>query len=270
MHPKLFDFTLFGHTFTIHTYGAAMAGSFMLAMLLATRRAKKEGIDPDRVIDVSFWVLVLSILGARALYFMTQPRSFSGFADIFKLWQGGLVWYGGMIGGAIAVAGYAYLKKEPAWRLMDLVSPYVALGYGFHRAFGCFNAGCCHGKPTEVPWGVAFPPGSPAANVYGAGTPVHPTQIYQALLGWGIFLLLVWYRKRKRTQGEVTILLFAAYAAGRSFIEHFRGDKIRGTHVLGLPFSTSQFISLFVGLAALLLFFYLRSRKSGPLEPAKA
>lgn len=261
MHPKLFEPSIFGHSFTIHTYGAAMAGSFMLAMMLAFRRAPKEGIQPDRVIDVSFWILLLSILGARVLYFITQPRAFSGIGDLFRLWEGGLVWYGGMLGGAVAVLGYSLIKKQPVLNMMDLISPYVGLGYGFHRFFGCFNAGCCHGYPTDVPWGVVFPPKSPAANLYGIDTPVHPTQIYQAMLGWAMFLVLIWYRNKKRQNGEVWLLLFAMYAFGRSVIEFFRGDKIRGTHVLGLPLTTSQFISILVSIVCLIVFWWIRRRQ---------
>jgi phosphatidylglycerol:prolipoprotein diacylglycerol transferase len=123
----------------------------------------------------------------------------------------------------------------------------VVLGLGLTR-IGCFLAGCCHGARTDLPWGVRFPAGSPASRVFGdmasPSPPVHPTQLYESALGFGLLALALWLLPRRRFSGQVFLLVTGLYAVARFFLEFIRADDDRGT-VWGL-LSTSQFISLAV------------------------
>ena len=250
MHPILFE--IFGYE--IRTYSVAMALGFVVGMILLRRRSPIERIDVDLTLNSTICTVFGTILGGRALFVITAYHD--KFADkpwyeIFKLWQGGLVFYGGFFGSIIAVVAYLRLKRQPLLPILDLFSPYVGLGLAIHRPFGCFMNGCCFGCPTDLPWGAHFPPEAAATKVYGVAQAVHPTQIYMGLNGLIIFLVLRWYRNHKLKQGEVFALLLSIYAVNRFFIEFFRGDLIRGfvpqKEILGL----GVFI---VGLAAYLFF----------------
>jgi len=141
-----------------------------------------------------------------------------------------------------------------------MLSPYAGLGLAIHRAFGCFLNGCCYGRETTVPWGVQFPLEHPGTKWYGLTAHLHPTQLYEALNGLSIFFILLWFRKRKRSEGEVTGWLLMIYAVNRYFIEFFRGDKKRGD--LGEPTSAAMFLFGFAIVAAILLavLYYVRKR----------
>jgi phosphatidylglycerol:prolipoprotein diacylglycerol transferase len=250
--------------FTLSTYEVAMTAAFLLAIFLAYRRAPKEGIDPGLVLDVCLWIVVGSLVGARVLFILTRLDEYM--ADpiqILKFWRGGLVYYGGLLGGALAVWIVLHRRRQPFFPVADLLSPYLMLGYAVHRSLGCFMAGCCFGRPTDLPWGLAFPAGSPPAVTYGTGVALHPTQLYTALSALLIFGFLLWLRRRKPFPGSVAIALFFLYAVSRFVIEFFRGDPIRG--FIG-PLSTSQVISLGTAGIAVGWFFAARRLAARPQE----
>lgn len=261
MHPVLFTIG----DFTVSTYEAAMTAAFLIAIFLAVRRAPKEKIDPGLVLDVCLWIVIGSLVGARLMYILTQLDAYMRNPIMFlKFWRGGMVYYGGLIGGAAAVWLVLRRKRHPFFPVADLVAPYLMLGYAIHRSLGCFMAGCCFGKPTDLPWGVVFPPGSAPAVAYGAGVPVHPAQLYTALAALLIFGFLLWYRRRKPFMGAVTIALFVLYPVARFVIEFFRGDRVRG--FIG-PLSTSQVLSILMVVVALLWF---RAARSAGADEAEA
>jgi phosphatidylglycerol---prolipoprotein diacylglyceryl transferase len=132
------------------------------------------------------------------------------------------------------------------------------VGLALHRTLACFMAGCCYGKPTDMPWGVMYPPSAKAFRSFG-GVPVHPTQIYEAILGLFMFTVLVLYRGRKnRAPGELFALQLLIYGAGRFIIEFFRGDTDRGGFG---PFSTSQWLGLGMCVAFIIVIIYTRRQK---------
>ncbi|MBI4208281.1 MAG: prolipoprotein diacylglyceryl transferase [Deltaproteobacteria bacterium] len=261
MHPILLNFG----DIKIYTYGVAMALSFTIAIYLALKRTEKEKKNPIITLDLSFWVLISSILGARILFILTRWDEYLQYPmEIFKIWKGGLVYYGGLIGAVIGGWIYLRTKRAPGFVYLDIIAPYAALGLAIHRALGCFvGTGCCYGKPTEAPWGVTFPSGSPAAAAFGPNVSVHPTQLYESLNGLVIFLFLKWFaRYKKIIHGEETALFFMIYSVNRFVIEFFRGDKIRGS--VGF-LSTSQFISALMFVTGVGLFWWLRTQKTkGP------
>jgi phosphatidylglycerol:prolipoprotein diacylglycerol transferase len=259
MYPTLFTIG----DFTLSTYEAAMTVAFLLAIFLAYRRAPKEGIDAGLVLDVCLWIVIGSLVGARVLFILTQLDAYMAEPiKILKFWQGGLVYYGGLLGGALAVWIVLQRRKQPFFPMADLLAPYLMLGYAVHRSLGCFMAGCCFGKPTLLPWGVTFPEGSAASVAFGSGVAVHPTQLYTGLAGLLIFFFLVWYRRRKPFPGALAILLFLLYAVARFVIEFFRGDTVRG--FIG-PLSTSQVIS--IGIAGLSVAWFFAARRHAEARP---
>jgi phosphatidylglycerol---prolipoprotein diacylglyceryl transferase len=252
MYPILFNVG----DFALSTYEAAMTLAFLVAIFLAYRRAPRVGIDQGLVLDTCLWIVVGSLVGARLLFILTRLPDYTAKPLLLlQFWKGGLVYYGGLIGGALAVWFVLRRNRQPFFPMADLLAPYLMLGYAIHRTFGCFMAGCCFGHPTDAPWGVVFPVSSAPYAAYGPAL-LHPTQLYTALGAGLIFGFLMWFRGRKPFEGAVTIALFFLYAISRSIVEVFRGDAIRG-HIGAL--STSQLISIGTALVALAWYFAARA-----------
>jgi phosphatidylglycerol:prolipoprotein diacylglycerol transferase len=273
----------------VPAYFTLLLIGFAAATWLAARLAKKDGLNPDTFIDLGLFCLIFGVLGARLLhvfadgYFwdyvhlcadptkvaweitasqceqaegiwdavheVCQPSERDCFAWA-AFWRGGLTYYGGLI--ASSVFGVWFLKREgvPLYGGMDIAAISISLGLVFGR-LGCFLGGCCFGVHTDRPFGLSFPPFSPASeSQWRAGLleaphlqslPVHPTQLYEALgcLVITVFLLF-WLRPRKRFAGQVFLSFIALYAILRFVLEHWRADD-RG-ELLGL--STSQLLAL--------------------------
>ncbi len=256
MHPILFKIG----SWPIHTYGALIAAGFIAASVVFRKLSERSKLNVDQVMDLVFWSFLIGFLGARTLYVITRWEDFSSDpASIFRIWEGGLVFFGGPL--AVVPFLIWYLRKHslPLWKTMDVLVPGLALAHAFGR-LGCLAAGCCYGKPTESGWGLKLD--SPLVEESMRGIPLHPVQLYEsaALLVLFAGLLLV-YRSR-RFDGQVVLTYFMAYPLIRSITEVFRGDSVRGFVIDGY-LSTSQFISALVFLAAAIaLFFRLKGRKS--------
>ena len=243
MHPILVEFGFI----KIFTYGLLVATGFFVGIVLAARQGRKEGLDPQKILDLCFYLLIASILGGRLLYVIVEYKYFvANPIEVLKFWKGGLVYYGGLIA-AVGVAWYCMQKFElPFWKTADVLAPSIAIGQAIGR-WGCFFAGCCYGVRTDAPWAITFtnPDSLAPLNV-----PLHPTQIYLSLNALVIFGVLMWMRNRKRFDGQVLLTYGMLYSIGRFIIEFFRGDE-RGYAIPGM-LSTSQFIGLFVlGLSIL-------------------
>jgi phosphatidylglycerol---prolipoprotein diacylglyceryl transferase len=275
MHPKLLTlpaFDLLGRNIgplTLHTYGVLLAIAFITGLWVASRQAKRSGLDAARVTDMAVYVLIAGLVGAKVLlvvvewgYYARNPR------ELLSILQSGGVFYGGLLGAFPVAWWYARKHALPPWRTADALAPAVAIGQAIGR-LGCFCAGCCYGRPAEVPWAVTFRD-SYASRTVGTplDTPMHPTQIYESLACLAIFLVLLRLARSKRFDGQVTLAYVLLYAVARFVIEFFRGDAVRGT-VFGGWLSTSQFIALLtaVGVALLLPYVAKRNRLSPPPAP---
>lgn len=274
MHPKLITipaFELFGGNrgpFTLHTYGVLLAIAFLAGLWVAGRQAKKANLDSNRITDMAVYVLIAGLIGAKLLllavewsYFSKNPR------ELLSIFQSGGVFYGGMLG-AFPVAWW-YIRRHslPGWRTADVLAPGVAIGQAIGR-LGCFAAGCCFGRPADVPWAVTFRDAYATRTV---GTPldtaIHPTQIYESLAALAIFGFLLWLSSRKKFDGQVTLAYIALYSVVRFAIEFYRGDAARGS-LFGGMLSTSQFIAILLIVGAALLYPYTaRKNKPGPPPP---
>jgi phosphatidylglycerol:prolipoprotein diacylglycerol transferase len=237
---------------TVTWYGIFVASGFMAGLWTASRRAMRDGIQPDTIIDLGPWLLVGAILGARTLYVVSYwDESFAGrpLTEIFMVQHGGLVYYGGFIGTALACYLFATLKKLPLWKLADVLAPSSALGYFIGR-WGCLMNGCCYGRPTTLPWGIQFPKDHETYPNY-----VHPTEIYDSLLNLGLYAFLAWLFRRKSFDGQVFAVYLICYAVLRSFVELFRGDYTPVHYWGGL--TPGQIVSIGIALAGALLLWKL-------------
>ena len=232
---------------TIHTYGFMVALGFISVVAVLRRLAPREGMNGDTVADLVFWCLLVGMLGARVLYFITQPEILARDPlAFFKLWEGGLVFFGGPLLAIPFLVFYTKKKGLPIWLTLDLMAVGTALAHMFGR-LGCFGAGCCYGKLIESIFGVKFY--SPLVDQAFRGIPLHPTQLYEATSVFILFLGLVWVLRNRKFDGQAALTYLIAYPVIRAIIEEFRGDLDRGT-VLGGMLSTSQGISILVLVAA--------------------
>ncbi|WP_125154583.1 prolipoprotein diacylglyceryl transferase [Clostridium rectalis] len=241
MKPILFE--IFG--IKIYGYGAMIALGILSALLLLKHRIKNENYDEDSVFNMSVIAIISGVLGGKILYIITELKNISENPNILRNIQAGFVIYGAIIGGALSV--YFYCKKK-SWnflRMFDIVIPSISLAQGFGR-IGCFLAGCCYGKPTQLSIGVEFIKSPFAPN----GVLIHPTQIYSAIFDFVLTIILLWYDKKERKDGRIFALYTIIYGVGRIIVEYFRDDP-RGN--VGI-FSTSQFISLFIIIIGVIVF----------------
>ena len=246
-------------SFEVHWYGILVMIGFVAGLWTAGRRGVRDGFAPEVFQDLGIWLIVGTILGARTLYVTSYwQESFAGhpWTEVFRVWQGGLVFYGGLIGASLATIIYARRKKLRLWRLADALSPSISLGYFFGR-LGCLMNGCCYGRPTRLPWAIHFPPGGPG---YPDG--LHPTQLYESFLGLGLYSALAWFYRRKRFDGQIFAIYLLCYAVLRSFVETFRGDY--AIHYLGGWATPAQLVSLCIFSAGLLLYWQLPRNEAQP------
>lgn len=225
--------------FSIHWYGILVALGFVAGMWTAARRAQRVGISGEAVFDLGTWILLGTIVGARSLYVVSYwQQDFAGqpWTHIFNLREGGLVFYGGLIGAAVAVIFHTMRKRLPLWKLADCLAPSVALGHAIGR-LGCLMTGCCYGHPTNVAWAIHFP-----KNHWTHGVGVHPTQLYEAGLNLMLSLFLSALFKRRKFDGQVFGVYMVGYALLRSLVEAFRGDY--PNRPLGGWLTPGQFVSV--------------------------
>jgi len=250
MYPELFHIG----SFPINTYGVFLALAFLFAILITVKLAGRDNLPREKIYDLSLWMLLASLIGSKVLMFLTEPEYREHPLQLFSLdfLRSGGVFYGGLIGAVLT--GYFLMKryKLPWWKTADACAPGVAIGNFFGRQ-GCFSAGCCWGKPTNLPWGVKFTEVGHEITGVPTNSYLHPTQLYESFAMLIVFFFLLWLHRRKRFSGQVILLYLLLYAGIRFTIEFVRDDP-RGD-ILGLTtltgLSTSQMISIIVGGVAL-------------------
>jgi len=261
MYPELFRIG----SFPINTYGVFLALAFLCAILITVRLAARDGLPRERIYDLCLWMLLASLIGSKILMFFTEPEYRDHPLQLLSLdfLRSGGVFYGGLLGAVLA--GYLLMKryKLPWWKTADACAPGIAIGNFFGRQ-GCFAAGCCWGKPTTLPWGVKFTELGHEITGVPTDTYLHPTQLYESFAMLLVFFFLLWLHKRKRFSGQVILAYALLYSVVRFAIEFVRddprGDILGLTSLTGL--STSQLISIVVGVTALILLIVRRRRQS--------
>ncbi len=261
MYPELFRIG----EFPITSYGLWLAVGMLLALFVASRLGARDGLPRERIYDLGLWTLIGGLVGSKVLMFFVEDG-----VQIFTLdfLRSGGVYYGGLIGGFLAVVILIRLYKLPFWKVADALAAGLALGQAFGRQ-GCFAAGCCWGKPTDLLWGVHFGEkgheytGVPMYGPEGSDLYLHPTQLIESFTMLAVFGFLVWLHRHKKFDGQVLIAYGIIYSIFRFSIEFLRddprGDLFGLTTMTGL--STSQLVSLFVA-AMSIVFMIMRLRKT--------
>jgi phosphatidylglycerol---prolipoprotein diacylglyceryl transferase len=280
--PVLTTLHFGGREIALRSYGIMIAIGLAAGISLAYRRARDAGLDGGRFLDAAFWITVGGLVGSRVAYVAVNagdyaracfvgpgmPRGLGAvLADCskaFQIWEGGLVFYGGVLGAALVGVWFARREDWPFLKLADVSAPALALGHAFGR-LGCLAAGCCFGKEASAAWGVPFWRGSVAyddlvsvgavASSSMSTPPLHATQLYEAVGEIAIFFALIVFvqnpervpnlprsaprgeaslrardhgQRLRRRPGRTFLVYVTAYAALRFVVEMFRGDVGRG------------------------------------------
>jgi phosphatidylglycerol:prolipoprotein diacylglycerol transferase len=234
----------------IYAYGVMLGTSLVVGWFIAMTLAKKDGIDQQEAGTIYMWTAVWSIVGSRLLYVITNISEFDSITQVVMVNRGGLVAYGGMIGGFLASVYCCRKRGIPLLQWADVAAPSVVLGTAITRV-GCLLFGCDFGARSNLPWAIRFPQHSPAWNRHVElyqlpraaewSFPVHPTQIYESMVGLFLFAMLMLIRKYRTFSGQVFLGWVLGYGILRPLIEIVRDDDQRGN--VG-SLSTSQFIGI--------------------------
>jgi phosphatidylglycerol:prolipoprotein diacylglycerol transferase len=281
MHPILFEIPLPWGMQPIYSYGVLLGLSFLVGWQVIMLLGKQAGLGSGTLGDVYLSATVCGVLGARLLYVLTNREEFTSIGQWFDLRSGGLVAYGGFLGGFAGAFVHLRLKRMSVLTFADCSAPAIAVGLCLTR-IGCYLYGCDFGSrlPPSAPDWLArlgtFPRwedsigelrGSPAflrhVDVYGLSReasfalPVHPTQLYEALLGILLAAICLRVFQRRAFHGQALLVLSLGYGVARFFLEYLRDDPERGE---AFGFSTSQLISLLVVPVAATAYSMLRKR----------
>jgi phosphatidylglycerol:prolipoprotein diacylglycerol transferase len=246
--------------FSIRWFGVMMAIGFLVAFLNLKYQAKYCKIDQQIVSDMLIWILVGGIVGARTAYVIANwATEFSAHPlSMFFVHKGGLIYYGGLIGGIISSFIYVRLKKQPALPIADIAATSLPIGQAFGR-IGCFMNGCCYGKVTDSAIGVEYPVNSSPwieqvnehliLNHSKCSLSMHPVQFYESFGSIVIFFCLVFILRKQKFSGVTASCYLMFYGLLRFAMEFFRGDPRQQVTSI----NTAQVISLaMIGLGVAL------------------
>lgn len=230
---------------TVHGYGLMIAIGILAAYFTVEYRAKKKGLEYEKIFNLTIWCALFGLLGAKLLYYITILPDIIKDPSIILKPNNGFVVVGGIICGIIT--GYLYCKKQK-WDFMvyfDLAMPSIALAQGFGR-IGCFLAGCCYGIETDSKCSITFHHSDYAPN----GVALVPTQLISSALDFINCIVLLYLSRKVKAKGVIAGCYLVFYSVGRFIIEFFRGDLERGS--VGC-LSTSQFIGIFLFLVGMII-----------------
>ena len=207
---------------TIHSYGLFFALGITVGLLVALNFGLDERMNPLLILDMGFIIILFALIGSRLAYVIINFSYYRDHVlDMLKIWHGGMVFSGGLITVLLVLGWYVKHKRLSFWKIGDLWAPSTAIGQGIGY-LGCFLAGCCYGKPTEVKWGVIFTSSNSLAPL---NILLHPTQIYGALSEFIIFIVLLYLHARKRFEGQILIWFLILHSTAQLLLERFRGDE---------------------------------------------
>ena len=245
--------------FSIHLYGIVIALGLMLAVIYACRRSKQFGLKAEDLTDGVLFIVPFAVLCARLYYCIFEWDSYKGdFLRIFRIWEGGLAIYGGVIGAAIGILVFARVKKIRVGAVLDITSLGFLIGQSIGRWGNFFNREAFGAETNSIlRMGLL--------NKYtNQITYYHPTFLYESLWNAAGFVLLHFLSKKRKYDGQVALLYVAWYGLGRTFIEGLRMDSLYWG-----PFRVSQLLaalSCFAAVAALMFFHYFKQPDSSKMQ----
>ena len=227
MAEKQPDGTLAATPITIFSFGVVIILAFFAATMYMLRQTRRLNIEDKKIFDWAFWMLVCGIVGSRLLYaYLNYDQFAENKAEIFKIWHGGLVWYGGLIPGILIGAYLLRKHKMPVLHVADIGAAAVILALGIGR-WACLLAGDDYGRETDGWYGIRFYHEKSLVPEELRGTPLHPTQMYMSIMCLWIFFSVEMIRRRARFAGQALAAMLILYAVGRgALIEPFRGDFV--------------------------------------------
>ena len=246
-------FTLAG--IPVRWYGLILVGAAGIAIGLAQRSARRHGIGSEIVWDAAVWVGVAALVGGRGLYVIQNelPTLAQHPAHALMVWMGGLSFYGGLIGGIVALLLYARRRGIPLLIALDIAAPGAAIGQAIGHV-GCLIGGDSYGIPTNLPWAVMYR--NPAAMA-PQNVPLHPTQAYEAILLAVLFVGLWVGRERLLKLGDGVSA--SAYLLGLAVIR-FGLFFLRDEPPILLGLKTAQWIGVGIAVVAVVIFLAARRR----------
>ncbi|MEW6101437.1 MAG: prolipoprotein diacylglyceryl transferase [Candidatus Omnitrophota bacterium] len=199
---------------SVYSYGLMLVIAFFVSSFLASQEAKKRGMQEGIIFNLLFTAFIWGVIGARAFYVIENLDFYRhDLIEIIKLQHGGLSWYGGLILGAGSGAIYLKKKKQPLYKVLDLIIPFVALGQAIGR-IGCLLNGCCYGRESQ--FGIYFP---------AHDSVLIPTQIYSSLTLVIIFVILRFLQAKPHSEGEIFFTYLLLYSIKRFLVEFSRADN---------------------------------------------
>lgn len=263
MHPVMFSikqFDLFGHLigpFHIFSYGVFLAISFLCGLTILMRDSKSAFLKQEDMMDLTIWIIISSIVGARIMYVILSPSEYAGDAlSTLMIYKGGLSFHGGVIGGCLAVFIFAARNKIPGLRLADALVRPLIIGAAIAR-IGCFLNGCCYGAPWNGPWAVVFP-------VLRDNVSRHPTQFYDLTLHLILFAVITYVSKFKKRDGDIVSFYLVGFAILRFIVEIFRKGATGKVFMLNL--TVAQWGSFAIIALAIILYYAPRKQYPQPGE----
>ena len=246
---------------TIRWYGVMIAVSIAISTTVVYIESRRQGINTDDVLDMAITAVIGGILGARIGWIMTSPDVLWYLAHplrILAIWEGGLSYFGGILGGVVAANCLIRRRRMAFWRMVDIVAPLLALSFGIGK-IGCWLNGCCNGTATTSWLGVIFT--NPLSECDLLNQRIWPAQLFNSASGFLAFAVLFWVvRKRKHYDGQVFIWYLYLYGATSFVVEFFRYIPV---HVLGLtPNQWTDITIIVVGIIASLIL-----RRRPPVRP---
>lgn len=236
----------------IYWYAILIVASLALAIFLCKKNNGKYNIKFDDIIDLSIILIPVAFICARLYYVIFNLKSYTNFASILNIKDGGLAIYGGIIGGAIVIYLFCKKKNIKMLDLLDYIVPYLALGQAIGR-WGNFINIEAYGTTTNLPWKMGI-------ETMNGIQYVHPTFLYESICTFIIFIILTYLSKRRKFSGEITYLYLILYSFIRFFIEGLRIDSL-----MLVDFRISQIVSavLFITFS---IIYYKNTRKLNSKE----
>ena len=248
--PRTLPFTVFGKE--IYLYGVVIALGFLLAILYGKKRCRSFGYDFDKVVDALLWAVPLAIVCARIYYVVFYWKE-GGYAEnpisILYIWEGGIAIYGGIIGAAIGLILFSKVEKQKLTPYLDLMGLGLLIGQLIGRWGNFFNREA-YGAETDCFLRMGLLDEAGAAHYW------HPTFLYESVWNLIGFLLLHFFSKKRKYDGQVFLLYVAWYGLGRAWIEGLRTDSLW----LG-PIRVSQLLALVSFAAAAGILIWIRVKK---------
>lgn len=226
-------------SFPVHSFGVVMIVAFLVGVMIARRRAKRFGLDPNKLSDMSFWTLIIGILGARIAFILQDLGYYLKNTKELFSWQfAGLTSFGGIIAALAYMVFWARRAGWPIKLLLDVIAPAGLVMHAIGRV-GCLLNGCCYGGVCDLPWGIM---------IGKLPNPMHPAQIYDALMNLAAVPLILWVERKGQSRGQVFALALTLHGLARFIYEFWRAGTPRqvdaglasSTYWEGLPIPITQ------------------------------